>query len=40
MNQGSVEEFQKYNGVWQDGGMLLHLPSENRWTASSWNPAP
>jgi len=33
MNQGSVEEFQKYNGVWQDGGMLLHLPSEDRWVA-------
>lgn len=24
MNQGSVEEFQKYNSVWQDGGMLLN----------------
>jgi uncharacterized protein YukJ len=33
MNQGSVERFQKYNGVWQDGGMLLHLPSEDRWVA-------
>lgn len=33
MNQGNVEEFQKDNGVFQDGGMLLHLPSENRWAA-------
>ena len=33
MNQGSVEEFQKYNSVWQDGGMLLHLPSDDRWVA-------
>ena len=33
MNQGSVEKFKKYNGVWQDGGMLLHLPSEDRWVA-------
>ncbi len=33
MNQGSAEEFKKYNGVWQDGGMLLHLPSEDRWVA-------
>jgi len=33
MNQGNVEEFQKDNGVWQDGGMLLHLPSEDRWVA-------
>ncbi|MDH3443345.1 MAG: YukJ family protein [Deltaproteobacteria bacterium] len=33
MNQGNVEEFQTDNGVWQDGGMLLHLPAENRWVA-------
>ena len=33
MNQGSVEEFKKYNGVWQDGAMLIHLPSEDRWVA-------
>ena len=33
MNQGSAEEFKKYNGVWQDGGMLIHLPSEDRWVA-------
>ena len=31
MNQGSVAAFEKYNGVWQDGSMLLHLPSEARW---------
>lgn len=33
MNQGSVAEFEEYNGVWQDGGVLLHLPSEDRWVA-------
>jgi uncharacterized protein YukJ len=33
MNQGNVEEFKKDNGVWQDGGMLLHFPSEKRWVA-------
>ncbi len=33
MNQGSAEEFAKYNGVWQDGGILIHLPSDNRWVA-------
>jgi hypothetical protein len=33
MNQGSVAQFQKYNGVWQDGGMLIHLPSDHRWVA-------
>ncbi len=33
MNQGSVEPFKKYNGVWQDGGMLIHFPDEKRWVA-------
>jgi uncharacterized protein YukJ len=33
MNQGNAAEFRKDNGVWQDGGLLLHLPSENRWVA-------
>ena len=31
MNQGNAGSFAKDNGVWQDGGMLLHFPSENRW---------
>jgi len=30
MNQGNAAQFAKDNGVWQDGGMLLHFPSENR----------
>ena len=34
MNQGNSEEFMKDDGVWQDGGMLLHLPSEDRWVAA------
>ena len=33
MNQGSVERFKKYNGVWQDGGMLIHFGSINQWVA-------
>ncbi|HBB30599.1 MAG TPA: DUF2278 domain-containing protein [Cyanobacteria bacterium UBA8803] len=33
MNQGSVGQFQKDNGVWQDGGLLIHFPSENQWVA-------
>lgn len=33
MNQGSVEPFKKYNGVWQDGGMLIHFESINQWVA-------
>ena len=28
MNQGSAEEFKKYNGVWQDGGIITLLNSE------------
>ena len=31
MNQGKAGKFAKDNGVWQDGGMLVHFPSENRW---------
>lgn len=33
MNQGNGAEFAKDNGVWQDGGLLFHFPSENRWVA-------
>ncbi|MET7622527.1 DUF2278 family protein [Streptomyces sp. NPDC005408] len=33
MNQGSVGEFRSSNGVWQDGGLLLHFPAESRWVA-------
>jgi uncharacterized protein YukJ len=33
MNQGSVERFQKYNGVWQDGGMLIYFAADDRWVA-------
>jgi uncharacterized protein YukJ len=30
-NQGSVGQFQKDNGVWQDGGLLIHYPTRNQW---------
>jgi uncharacterized protein YukJ len=33
MNQGSQGSFKKYNGVWQDGGIFIHFPDENRWVA-------
>ncbi len=33
MNQGNGEQYQQDDGVWQDGGLLLHLASENRWVA-------
>ena len=33
MNQGNVPEFMNDDGVWQDGGVLIHLPSEDRWAA-------
>jgi uncharacterized protein YukJ len=32
MNQGNSEEsFAKYNGVFQDGGVLLHFPDDGHW---------
>lgn len=33
MNQGSVGRFQDSNGVWQDGGLLIHFLSRNQWVA-------
>ena len=31
MNQGNTARFKGDDGVWQDGGLLLHFPSESRW---------
>src|SRR4051794_3359015 len=31
MNQGNDGEFVRDDGVWQDGGLLLHFPTEARW---------
>jgi len=31
MNQGNSAGFTKDDGVWQDGALILHLPSEKRW---------
>ena len=33
MNQGNSPRFTRDDGVWQDGGLLLHLTSEQRWVA-------
>lgn len=33
MNQGSVAQFARYNGVWQDGGIIIHFADENRFDA-------
>ena len=33
MNQGNSAAFARDDGVWQDGGLLLHLTGENRWVA-------
>jgi uncharacterized protein YukJ len=33
MNQGNSARFRGDDGVWQDGGLLLHLPAEDRWVA-------
>ncbi|HET9871800.1 MAG TPA: DUF2278 family protein [Propionibacteriaceae bacterium] len=31
MNQGNSARFRSDDGVWQDGGILLHLTDESRW---------
>ncbi len=31
MNQGNSGEFRRDDGVWQDGGLLIHLVAESRW---------
>lgn len=33
MNQGNSGRFTADDGVYQDGGLLVHLPGENRWAA-------
>jgi uncharacterized protein YukJ len=33
MNQGNTGHWKKDNGVWQDGGILIHFEQENRWVA-------
>lgn len=32
MNQGNVGQFVGDDGVWQDGGVLIHNPATNTWT--------
>jgi uncharacterized protein YukJ len=31
MNQGNSAQFRRDDGVWQDGGLVLHLVAESRW---------
>jgi uncharacterized protein YukJ len=33
MNQGNSRQFRGDDGVWQDGGVILHFPAESRWVA-------
>jgi uncharacterized protein YukJ len=33
MNQGNSGRFRGDNGVWQDGGLLLHYPAQDQWVA-------
>lgn len=33
MNQGNAPSFREHDGIWQDGGLFLHLPSQDRWVA-------
>ena len=34
MNQGSSGKFSKDNGVYQDGGLIIHFPSRNQWVGA------
>ncbi len=31
MNQGNSQRFRSDDGVWQDGGLLLHFPGQDQW---------
>jgi hypothetical protein len=31
MNQGNSRRFSGDDGVWQDGGILIHFPAQSRW---------
>ena len=33
MNQGNTGQFHRDDGIWQDGGLLLHYPGTNQWVA-------
>jgi uncharacterized protein YukJ len=33
MNQGNVKQFVRDDGVWQDGGLILHFPTTQQWVA-------
>jgi uncharacterized protein YukJ len=33
MNQGNSAQFRRDDGVWQDGGLLIHFPGRSRWVA-------
>jgi uncharacterized protein YukJ len=33
MNQGNTGQFRRDDGVWQDGGLLLHYPAVQQWVA-------
>ncbi|MBC7870009.1 MAG: DUF2278 family protein, partial [Chitinophagaceae bacterium] len=33
MNQGNAAQFKGDDGVWQDGGLLVHFPQQQRWVA-------
>lgn len=31
MNQGNVGQWKRDNGIWQDGGILIHFEQEDKW---------
>jgi uncharacterized protein YukJ len=33
MNQGNIRNFQRDDGIWQDGGLIIHSAGPDRWSA-------
>ena len=33
MNQGNADKWRSQDGIWQDGGLILHLPKDKKWVA-------
>jgi uncharacterized protein YukJ len=33
MNQGNADKWRGQDGIWQDGGLIIHLPKDKKWVA-------
>jgi uncharacterized protein YukJ len=31
MNQGNADKWRSQDGIWQDGGLMVHLPKDKKW---------